>query len=56
MLEVSIFANGTGYPSYWVEIPGIEGVVVFSEGCDCGSDIEEDIQSIQQFLKTANLL
>jgi hypothetical protein len=35
--------------SYWVEIPDINGVVVFRENCDCGTDINENIEAIQKF-------
>ena len=54
-LEGYILANGFS-ASYWVEIPGINGVVVFSDYCDCGADINENIEFMQELLGKVSLL
>ena len=54
-LEGYILANGSS-TSYWVEIPGINGVVVFSDHCDCGADIDENIEYMQELLGKVSLL
>lgn len=54
-LDGYILANGFS-TSYWVEIPGVNGVVVFSDYCDCGAGINENIDIIQSLLSRVTFL